>query len=850
MKTFSVNTPKKYRKKLRKSRKKRHARKTQIVRRTRYGSKKTRRRKRYNNGGAGFFESLSKTASDLSKTASAAASKVVRDVKGAIEVTAYGLVDTSNVKRLHFKNQFFIDYMDIKTIQNLYGNQNLIIKYMNSGDSSDRIGQNGYLASSSSSNPPINNTTQSSSLQTSNSDESSEEEVQGDKNNDLANSETVQEKNKFSEYFKFPVFSKDAVSFNLMNNVEIIDPRCYEKIKKHDKLKDSNKLKYFQSHCIAFRNDRVHNALYEMQYYWKYMLHSMLWDGNDKTKYGVYFLYTEMTKKIINNSELAKKLRSSSYFIKFLNYFHDLFRRSPKKQENATKSTNAEQNPVEDAGNDSDNTPPTAALFEISKLNDFQQVVEQKSAAPLVEQKSAAPLGEQKSAAPLGEQKSAAPLGEQKSADPLAEQKSADPLAEQKSAPSKFNALSANDIITQLRGFFNVPYTIKDNDGKDNIDSFIIYAIENKKYTELPPYYTAIDAKYALYTINEFLDRIINHSTEDKTLVNIIYFQNSQLSTAYNKLFPNATEKKYYPVIVKYEEYPANKYDFFKKHFDKSSDYRESTATWTTDSCNKLIAKIIDKQENIKTIMADFLADKQNYQNLEETKLFNFKGLSQMAINLFLGAADGNVPLLGGGVKERMDNYLEKKKSIIREKYIKLSTMYKSNMFLDLVQCALFQCAANTYRKYIIDPMFLNVVENQQILPLKLYKTLGLYSLRMTNVVCQSPLNRVVSFYDPSGLVKSPHCIQLGFLTSMIREEWSIISPPLAVPATPLLTPQPTTQPASPSQPLTTPLPPPQPTTTPLPPPQPTTTPLTPPPPTTTPLITTLAPPPPPNKSG
>jgi hypothetical protein len=122
------------------------------------------------------------------------------------------------------------------------------------------------------------------------------------------------------------------------------------------------------------------------------------------------------------------------------------------------------------------------------------------------------------------------------------------------------------------------------------------------------------------------------------------------------------------------------------------------------------------------------------------------------------------------------------------------------------------------YLKYIIDPMFsVTVKSEQQILPLKLYKTLGLYSLRMANVVCQSPLNQIISQTTQSqGLIKSPHCTQLGFLTSMVREEWSTISPPpkQAIPP-PAPLPTPNTQPIPPPAPLPTP------NTQPIPPPPP-----------------------------
>ena len=653
-------------------------------------SRQTRKRKTHRNvrGGKNFFGNVSNF---IGKTA--------RQIKSAVEVTAVALIDTSNVKRLHFKNQFFIDYLDIDTIRKLYGDldSKIIIKYdkhiNDTTTTSDRLGQNGYLAYIDKNHVVENNYL-------------------------MVEPTTVKEDNKFNDFFNYSIFSKDAISFNRLNNAEIIDPRFYSDIKKSNPA--TTDLVFFQKHCIAFKNDDLHNAMFEMMYYWKYLLHSMLWDANDKTRYILYFLYSEFTKKILQNGEHVKKLRNSSFFIRMLNYLHDLFRNI------ATRKTKEElelSNEIEEIVNSGTNEPP-------------DEYVDGGSSEP---------------------------------------------------TQKTIKKLSVNDIITQVRGFFNVPYSIVK---QENINSFIDYAKKNKKYTELPPYYTVIDVKYALYTVNKFLQQIIDTSKKDpKELMDIIYFKNSQLSTVYNKVV--GADKKKYPIIVKFEEY-TSKNTFFKDLFG-GEDYRKSTEL-NNLSCNYFIHDILGKQEKINQIIKDFVAKKENYESLENSKLLKVSGMSQYLVNILsFGLIGEPVTVKGGGLNEinqRFGYYLEKKKSIIQEKYNKIISTFNSHPFLDLIKCALFQSALNTYRKYIIEPMFPEYPTEHvdTTLPLKLYKTLGLYSLRMVNMVCQSPINQIlkrsldIAWYYKFFL-KSPHCYKLGFLTSMIREQWSFISPPIETPA-------------------------------------------------------------------
>lgn len=687
MKTFISKRNKYVRKKINK--------KTSTVRRHVY-SRQTRKRKKLRNvrGGENFFGNVSNL---IGKTA--------RQIKSAVEVSAFALLDTSNVKRLHFKNQFFIDYMDIDTIRKLYADPKIIIKYdkhiNDTTTTSDRLGQNGYLASPEKESiyAPID---------------------------DEDNLETVKEDNEFNDFLNYSIFSKDAISFNRLNNAEIIDPRFYDEIIMNGSLAETDKA-FFHKKCIAFKNDDLHNAMFEMTYYWKYLLHSMLWDANDKTRYILYFLYSEFTKKILQNKEHVKKLRTSSYFIKFMHFFHELFRKLKTK-----------------------------------KIKEELETVDEMEKIKIIEQDTSASLEVNNQSATGSND-----------GDSTKTQK--------KNKPLKFN-----DIITQIRGFFNVPYSIINEESNQ---SFTEYAKKNKKYTELPPYYTVIDVKHALDTVNQFLQKIID-TKNPKELMDIIYFKNSQIASAYNKVFSAANKK--FPIIVKFEEY-TGKYTFFKDLFAKDKNYRDSKDYYDEFTCKFIIDEIIKKQDQINKIIKDFAAKKENYESLENSKLLKITGITQTLVNnLTFGIIGDALTVKGGGlndINERFGYYLEKKKSIIQEKYNKIISNFKSHPFLELLQCALFQSALHTYRNYIIEPMFPeNPTEPMHTtLPLKLYKTLGLYSNRMANVVCQSPLNQIIKrwldiawYYKM--FLKSPHCFKLGFLASMIREQWSLISPPIETP--------------------------------------------------------------------
>jgi hypothetical protein len=821
------------------------------VRHNTWGRKiKTSRRKRRHGhkGGETFLDKVKGVVEGVKSAAVGVASSApVGVVKSAVKVTALGLLDTSNVKGLHFKNHFFIDYMDIATIRDLYGDQKILIRYNTPGidpkssnfqiemihtDKLDRLGQNGYLISPGTA--------------------STESTTNTPKDTILYDPFGVKE---IHDYWQIHILEKDAISFDTLNNAEMIDPRFYLDIK-NSKTNGNEDLKYFLTHCIAFKNDELHCAMYELVYSWRYLLHTMLWDANDKTKYLVGFLYSAFTRKIMQNKAYANQLKDSIMFIQILKNFREFFRRNFSKTKPSEKETNTstENQPL---------NPEETKKFVNHELADIINEPEPEIFEELddVTGKTVATNNIPNDDIYAYDSSDDALKDDNDDMFTIDENDAAlkddnEPNAEKKSGGSNYSKVSETDIITQLRGVFNIPFNVLN--GMDSNEAFIKYAKDNKKYTELPPYYTVDDVKYALYTINAFLQKILDTTDMEILGKEVIYFQNSKLTVAYNYITkstnhakkktgetlsntltsvsnaaknftnkitskpntntnptadpnvdPNVEKKVYGPKIVKYIEYPTT-YTFFRDFFSKIPDYRKSSNDFQTKPIKVLINNILDKQDDINTMIDKFIADKANYKEyLEDAAIFSEVGVSQRVIDFFVyfffGSAIDSELINGGGVRDRLTdgwqylkdksnkardsfykmkgrfgNFNAKKQSIIREKYFKIMSLYKTNPFLDLVKCALFQSATNTYRRYIIDPMFKdNVVANQQqILPLKLYKTLGLFSLRMVQMVCQSPLNRTISRFTPTfGLVKTPHCYQLSFLSSMLRSQWYIIAP-------------------------------------------------------------------------
>jgi hypothetical protein len=869
MKTFPVegeqsfrNTQKIYRKTPRISRKYKYRRsihrKTRNVRHYTRGRKiKTSRRKRRHGhkGGETFLDKVKGVVEGVKSAAVGVASSApVGVVKSAVKVTALGLLDTSNVKGLHFKNHFFIDYMDIATIRDLYGDDKILIRYNTPGldpknlnfeiemihtDKLDRLGQNGYLISPGTSTESTTNNPK-----------------------DTISYDPFGVK-EIHDFWQIRILEKDAISFDRLNNAEMIDPRFYSKIKSNMTTAKED-LKYFLTHCIAFKKDELHCAMYELVYSWRYLLHTMLWDANDKTKHLVRFLYSAFTRKIMQNKAYANQLKDSIMFIQILKIFREFFRRNfsnTKPQENASETV-----------------PHNIAEQKIAE-EEFQEIV--NDTAPDIDDTITPSEDDLYDVSDSDEESlyDVSDSDEESLYDvDVSDVVSDDPKLK---GGSNYSPVLDTDIITQLRGFFNIPFNVLN--GMDSNEAFIKYANDNKKYTELPPFYTVVDVKYALHTVDSFLQKILDTTDMEILGKEVIYFQNSKLTVAYNYItkstnhakkktgekmskvvknvtstlsnFLNVRQKKtdpttenanpttenaspttenaspttenanpttetkvYGPKIAKYMEYPTAptrtlKYTFFQNFFNNDADYRKSSESFQPKTIQELIKSILTKQDQINEKIDKFIADKANYKDyLEDAAIFSGVGVSQRIIDyivyfLFETSIDTEFITNGGGgvtdrlskgwtdfkerstkardsfylIKKRFGNYTAKKKSILREKYFKIMSLYKTNPFLDLVKCALFQSATNTYRRYIIDPMFKdNVVANQQqILPLKLYKTLGLFSLRMVQVVCQSPLNRTISRFTPTyGLVKTPHCYQLGFLTSMIRSQWYIISPP------------------------------------------------------------------------
>lgn len=202
-----------------------------------------------------------------------------------------------------------------------------------------------------------------------------------------------------------------------------------------------------------------------------------------------------------------------------------------------------------------------------------------------------------------------------------------------------------------------------------------------------------------------------------------------------------------------------------------------------------MLNKIKNLQNDINNKFVDFQANGKQY--IREHPFLVSKDESDNFAQLLTNAIVENIenaPVVsGGGLTDRMETYVNKKMSILKEKTSKAyQGVVKKNYFLDCVKVAFLHAARHRLRKYVIGELFktpdqmsrtaspLRVEDLKNTL--KIYKTLGLYSVRMANVVCQSPINKIIGQFDPSqSLLKTPHCFQLSFLTGMIINSFAKI---------------------------------------------------------------------------
>ncbi len=672
--------------------------------------------------------------------------KTMRNLKSAIEVTAVGIIDTSNVKRLHFKNQFFVDYMDVASIRKLYGDETIQIRQ---NDRQDYIGSLGYLTKTS---------------QTPGTPQTPETQEKTQADNEPENKDPVPDDSTIDKLWKI-VNVPNSLSFNRLNQAEIIDPLFYENIMQGN---DENQKNLMKSKCITFT--RECQALFELQYTWKYLLHSLLWDMNDKSRATLRFIYTEMTKQIIQRPEYATFLRKSSTVVYLINFFARI----------GSSFKQSYDSVAEYAKKQIENVRKTPSALYASLFGSAAESTKSEGTTvqPQPPTNSPSPVAGQ-----LQPTNPPSPMAEQ----PQPTNPPIDPSILDNSP------VSIGQLLTQLRGYYNVPFW----EGVDSHfnDNYIKYAIENKKFSELPPFYMLDDIKFVLNTTIKFLEKIASSSSNDDSLNKVVFVHNSMKCSVYNRLPFNKVYSLEIPTNIEYDKSKGQLFFFSELFEPDSSKDQPSTSprpegerqSVTDEDIITLLIKIQGYQTDINNKFVDFKANGKQYIRehpflVSKDELDN---LAQFALNRVNDATQNLV--LGGGLTERMETYVNKKMSILKEKTNKAyQGVVKKNYFLDCVKVAFLHAARHRLRQYVIAPLFetpnqmsrtaspLRVEDLKNTL--KMYKTLGLYSVRMANVVCQSPINKIIGQFDPSqSLLKTPHCFQLSFLTGMIINSFAKI---------------------------------------------------------------------------
>jgi len=653
--------------------------------------------------------------------------KTMRNLKSAIEVTAVGIIDTSNVKRLHFKNQFFVDYMDVASIRKLYGDETIQIRQ---NDRQDYIGSLGYLTSPrlEEERQSVTKTSQIPETPIQNTPETPDVNVENSQNKDLTeNKDPVPDDSTIDKLWKM-VNVPNSLSFNRLNQAEIIDPLFYENIMQGN---DENQKNLMKSKCITFT--RECQALFELQYTWKYLLHSLLWDMNDKSRATLRFIYKEITKEIIQRPEYATFLRKSSTVVYLINFFARIG--SAFKQSYDSVAEYAKQQ-IESVRK----TP--------SKL--YALLIGSAAESPVNDNKT---TSEGTTVQPQPTNPPSPVAGQPQPTNPPIDPSILD------NSP-----VSIGQLLTQLRGYYNVPFW--EGDHSHSNDKYITYAIENKKFSELPPFYMLDDIAFVLNTTIDFLKKIANLSSNDDSFNKVVFVHNSMKCSVYNRLPFNKVYSLEIPTNIEYDT-PS----FFSESFES-----DSSRDQPSDKKNIIasLETIQTYQQKINNKFVDFQANGKQYIRehpfLGSDESDNF---AQVVANTFVDNATNVVS--GGGLTERMETYVNKKMSILKEKTNKAyQGVVKKNYFLDCVKVAFLHAARHRLRKYVIGELFetpdqmsrtaspLRVEDLKNTL--KMYKTLGLYSVRMANVVCQSTINKIIGQFDPSqSLLKTPHCFLLHF---------------------------------------------------------------------------------------
>lgn len=755
------------------------------------------------------------------KKATSVASNLASSIKSAVEVGVTGLVDTSNVKRLHFKNQFFVEYMDMKTVNALYGRPNNDIDLAfysenNNANNNQTIGKLGYLVSKSNSANQINQDNKDAPAVEPPTEEDKQPVSSAENGDEKTNDHTTDDLNKdnkpvddpMSKYLAIVDVSKfvpssSYVSFNRLNGAEIIDPKFYAKFATewaNDPTK-SKEWKAFQRKCVTFKDTEQYKAMYEIQYTWKYMLHSLLWDMNDKAKLALRYLYTEYGKEIAQRSNYAQIMYDSSSVLKV---FVGMSNTKQTVLNVASSSATGAYNLANKAATGTYNLANKAYNY-VKPSNKYMETSTPDSNS--TEQMSNPNQGNEPS------DDTTAPSENPMNVDEAKEIMQSANIPSLPSPPVQKDVTST-DILIQLRGYYNIPFSTKAD--RHGPDAYKQYAIDHNKYTELPPYYTYRDACFALETVLAFLTKV--NETDVNNWNNVIDIRNSAFAYSKNILVKKGIlfNNMYRPEINREEIYVPNgtKHSFFQTYFSDKEKYRDSEPS---KSLTELITEITSKplNESITEKMKKFMEDETNLKGMGVPSMFRLANTEQTAINVALQQI-ANVTTSaatlggrrrtrrrrqrqrrwhgqrqrqgkGGGMfsditqriknsKDRASDYMSKKYNIAMEKVKKLT---HTNYFLDMIKIAMFHAVCHTYKTYYIAPLFSPKASSpdEMMNTLKMFKTLGLYSMRMANVVCQSPLNRVIRMYEQTGIVSTPHCFQLGFLTSLVIDVWTTIQP-------------------------------------------------------------------------